>query len=185
MAAAAGVQRPPFFDVGVEFGLFQQLLDLLPAPPGVGQGQGVQGGLPQGDGDALVVHHVDLPAVVLRQHLGRLAGAAQAAGHGDVDHLVILLQEFVPEGQHVAGGGLGGGDVGPLGQLLVELLLGEGDVLQEELLVDVEGHGEHKNAQFLRLGLGDAAVAVGGNGNFTHTEPLFGRAPEGAEGFSR
>ena len=166
-------------DVRVKLGLFQQRLDLRGAPARGGQGLGVQRRLPQGDGDALVVDHLYPSAVVLGQHHRRLAGAAQAAGHGDVNQLVIVLQNPVPQLQHVAGGGLGGLNVGPLLQTLVKLLLTQGDVLQKELVVDVKGHGHHKDTQLPALGLGYAAVAVCGNGYFAHKEPLSHRCDVG------
>ena len=87
-------------------------------PPGVqpvaDQLQSVQHRLALGDGDALVVHHKDLVPVVRGQHHGGLAGVGEAAGHGDVDDLVIAVQQLVPQSGHVPGGGLGGGDVGIL-----------------------------------------------------------------------
>ena len=138
-------------------------MDRLPVHARSGHFQRIQNRLPLGNGNALVVYHKDPVLVVGGQHPRRLAGGGQAAGHGNIDHLVAALQHLLPQVGDVPRGGLGGGNVRILRQAAVERLLGQGDVLEEQLLVDIEGHGQHPDAQLLPCGLGDAAVAVGNN----------------------
>ena len=84
----------------------------------------------------------------------------------------MVLQQGVPQLGHIAGGGLAGLYVGSLGQIVIKLLLGQGDVLQKQLVVDIKRHGQHPHAQLLALRLGDAAVAVRHDGDLLHNIPL-------------
>ena len=112
----------------------------------------------------MVVHHLDLAAELLRQADGRAAGGAETAGHGQVDHLVIVGQQALPEGQDIAGSGLGGGDLAALFQVLVKGFGGQIDPLVIRFAVQDHGHGQNVDAVGLTLGGEDAAVGVGKNG---------------------
>ena len=120
-----------------------------------------------GHGDLVVVRHLHPAAIALRQDQRRLAGAAQAAGHGDVDQLVPpLRQQAVPDAGEILRRGLGCGDAPPLPQVLIELLRAQIHALIVDLVVNDDRHGNHPHAPLGSLLLGDAAVAVGDNRRF-------------------
>ena len=154
----------------------QHVMNGLPVHTGPGHLQSVQDALPLGDGNTLVVHHENPPPVVGGEHQRRLAGGRQSAGHGDIDHLVMTLQQLLPQIGDVPRRGLGGGDVRVLRQTAVKRLLGEGHVLKKQFFIDVEGHGQHPDAQCLSLRLGDAAVAVSCNRYFFHEKTPLDRS---------
>ena len=62
--------------------------------------------------------------IMRRMGGGGGAGAAQTAGHGDINNGIIGLQQLVPHGQQVGGGGLGRRDICALSLKLEEGLVG-------------------------------------------------------------
>lgn len=94
----------------------------------------------------MVVDHEHPALIVLRQGGGCGAGGGQAAGHGDIDQLIVVGQHTVPQRGHVVRGGLGGGDGLPPVQGLEELVGRQVHVLIIDGAVDDDGHGQNKNA---------------------------------------
>ena len=109
----------------------------------------------------VVVRHLDPPAVAGGKGGGGLTGAAQAAGHGDVEELIVPLpQDLVPELQEVVRGGLGAGHAPPGLHVPEHFLRREADALIVDLIVDNNRHGHHPDAPLPGLRLGDAAFTV-------------------------
>ncbi len=154
-------------DGGIEFRGFEILFDLRGAFAPVAQFHGVKDAEFLGDGYPLIVDDVYFAAEVLGEGDRRLAGLAEPRRHGDVDDLVEIFQNSVPEVEHVAHAGLGGGDVGfGIFQMFVKFFLREIDIFEVGFSVDDEGHGKDENAQFFALFLRDPAVAVRDDGCF-------------------
>ena len=142
---------------------FQRGLNLLRGTALVHQLDGIQNGAVLGRGYPTVVHHKHPSQVglLLREHHGGLAGAAQPAAQGNVHHLLEVLKRRVPEGCHVSRCGLGGADFRPLPLPGKEHLPAQRHIFQPGLAVQHKGHGQNPHAQGLRCLRGDAAVAVG------------------------
>ena len=116
-------------NAGIKFRAFQIFPDLRRALSLFGQCFRVQHRLPLGNGNPLVVHHLYFAVKILGQHDGRLAGAAEAAGHGNVHDLVVLLQQAVPQIHHISHRGLRSGNIRISFQLLIKIRLGQIDIL--------------------------------------------------------
>ena len=96
----------------VKPGCLQLFLYLFTTPSQLCQSPGIQGRLSLCNGNPLVVHHLDAPLILFCQHKGCLTGTAESAGHGNVHHLIMILQKLLPLLHHVFWRGLGCGDVG-------------------------------------------------------------------------
>ena len=156
-------------DQRVPAGLLQPRLDLRRPCAGIRQGAGIPHSVLLGYGDLVVIRHLHPPAVIRRQDQRRLAGAAQAAGHGDIHNLVMpLRQDAVPQAGQVVRRGLGGGHAAPLPQVPVELLREQVYALVVNLVVNDNGHRHHLDIHALRFFPGNPAVAVCYNRYFTH-----------------
>jgi len=92
---------------GVIGGLLQLGFDLRRGIPSLRQHQRVHHGAALGHGDSVVIHHLYLPMIILRQHQRSLAGIAQSAGHGDVDEFIkAFIKNTVPQGDNIPRRGL-------------------------------------------------------------------------------
>ena len=111
----------------------------------------------------MVVHHLNPPVEPAGQGGGGDAGPGEAAGHGDIDHAVVVQQKVFPSADQAAWLHLGGGDGGPVPEELEKLVPGQIHPLVVGLSVDKERHCRQGNADALRLLGGDTAVAVGHN----------------------
>ena len=95
---------------GIELVLFQLLADLFCIPPGISQRLCVFHRLAHGNGNPLVIHHLNLAVIVLRQQPGCLIGIGKSAGKRNVNNLIILSEHPVPEIRNLGGSRLRGGD---------------------------------------------------------------------------
>ena len=136
--------------------------------PFSGQKLCIQAGLSLGNGNPLIIYHLNLTLILLRQDHGALTGAGQAAAHGNVHNFITLLQQRIPEFHDRLRAGLACPDIRPRRQLIIEFLLGQVNILIECLLVNHKRHGQHMDSQFPSRFLGDTAVAVRNNCYLRH-----------------
>ena len=123
--------------------------------------------------DSLVIHDLHSAVIVIRQRPRSGAGTGQAAGHRDIDDLVILLQQAVPAVQDFTDDRHGCVDLRIPLQMLVKILLREGDVLIVQFVIDIERHRQDGYPQLGCCLLRDPAVAVSKDrDSLSHTRTL-------------
>ena len=131
---------------------------------------GFQHGLLLGDRNPLVIHYLDFAVKVLCQHVSRLTGTAQAAGHRDMDNLIIFFQHLVPQIHHISRSRLRCLDIHALPKSLIKFFLSQGNILKIQLLINIERHRQHVDPILPCLILCDSAVAICNYCNFSHNE---------------
>ena len=112
------------------------------------------------------VHNVHKPVrellfqLLLGQH-GCLIGAADAGGHGDIHHILPLLQNGAEMGQKQVGVQQTGGDLTAVFQLIIIVVGIEAVHIPQVLLLNsLHGIGTGKQGNPLQLGRGQVGAAV-------------------------
>ena len=120
--------------------------------------------------DAPVVHHEHTPGVgrIRRQRHCCLTRTGQAGTNRDIDHLVVVGQQVIPEGGHIRRGRLGSRDFRAAPLMRIKLRAGKRLLLQIASVVDGKWHRQHRDTKGLRRFRGDAGVTVSCDSNVFH-----------------
>ena len=149
---------------------FQFPLDGRGVIPRVAQTQRIQHRHMQRRRDASVIHHEHAPSVgrIRRQRHCRLTRAGQTGADRDVQHLVVIGQQLIPEGGHIRRGRLGSSNFRAAPLMRIKLRAGDRLLLQIANAVDGKRHRQHRDTEGLRHFRGDAGVAVSCDSNVFH-----------------
>ena len=146
--------------MGFRFGFLKTAPDLRTGHAIIRHRPGIKRGLPLRHGNALVVDDMDAAVKFIGIEHGTLAGTGKAARHGDMDDLIIIFEDLLPQVDDISGSRLGCVDHRAICEHLIKMIIIQILAFAVFFSVNNDRHGLKYDPVFFRISRKHAAVCI-------------------------